>query len=192
MPVPQAATTALPAPRPELVRPSEAAKPYTPAKTMEATTAARTSFVVLVVFRNLRMSKSPWSRSYRPDRVVRYSGDRRCAYEMRCARGMSFVSAGVTRKGDGWIERAHLVDERGEPVGNLRIFELEHVLGVQLTGMREVEAADEDRVVGNRHLRVHVVVHGARRVRRRDLAGEGRAGERRPQQRRLPLRIPVL
>src|SRR5262249_60548314 len=59
MPVPQDATTALPAPRPELVRPSEAAKPYTPAKTMEATTAARTSFVVLVLYRILRMSSAP-------------------------------------------------------------------------------------------------------------------------------------
>ena len=76
-------------------------------------------------------------------------------------------------------------------VGERGVGDLEHVLGVQLARVREVEAADEDDVVGDRDLRVHVVVDGARRVRRRVLAGEGRARERRPQERLLPRRVAV-
>ena len=69
--------------------------------------------------------------------------------------------------------------------------ELEHVLGVPLTGVGEVEAADEDRVVTDRQLRVHVVVDARRRVRRRALAGERRGSQHRLQRRRLPLPGPV-
>src|SRR5215471_18681953 len=93
---------------------------------------------------------------------------------------------------DRGIATADLVDESREPVGERWILELEHVLGVQLARVGEVEAADEDAVVRDRDLRVHVVVHRAGGVRRGDLAGEGRSGERRPQQRRLPFCVPVL
>ena len=66
-----------------------------------------------------------------------------------------------------------------------RVGELEHVLRVHLARVREVEAPEEDRVVHDRHLRVHVVVHRARRVRRRHLSRERRARQHRPQQRAL-------
>src|SRR3954453_22545180 len=198
MPVPQEATTALPAPRPDDERPSEAAKPYTPAKTMEATTAAKTSFVVLLLYRIFRMSILLWSR-FVPAGPL--SGDQRigerpmnpgvrevCAsYEPECPEK---GARGSDR--DRGVAPAHFVDEPGQAFGELWILKLEHVLGVQLAGVGEIEAAHEDGVVGHGHLRMHVVVHRARGVRRRDLAREGCAGERRTQKRRLPLRVAVL
>ena len=87
---------------------------------------------------------------------------------------------------DGRIVRANLVDERGQPIRERGVLDLEHVLRVRLAGVREVEAAEEDGVVADGHLRVHVVVHRARRVRRRALAGERRGREHGPQRGRLP------
>ena len=65
---------------------------------------------------------------------------------------------GIPRRGSSSMNAGEAVGERG-------IRDLEHVLGVQLAGVGEVEAADEDDVVGDRHLRVHVVVHRAGAVR---------------------------
>ena len=56
------------------------------------------------------------------------------------------------------ITRPDRVHEGGHPLGERRVVDLEHVLGVQLAGAREVERADEDGVVGDCHLRVHEVV----------------------------------
>ena len=60
------------------------------------------------------------------------------------------------------VARADRVDERGHPVGELGVAELEHVLGVHLARAREVERAGEDGVVGDRDLGVHEVVDGVR------------------------------
>src|SRR6266542_3209872 len=71
------------------------------------------------------------------------------------------------------------------------VLDLEHVLGVLLAGVGEIEAADEDVVVADRHLRVHVVVHGAGRVRGRPLAVEVAAVHQEQEGRLLPRRVPV-
>src|ERR1700704_4425143 len=84
------------------------------------------------------------------------------------------------------IARTDAVDERRKLVCERLVGDLEPVLGVSLAPLRKVEAADEDDVVSDRDLGMHVVVHGAGRVRRRVLAGERRAYERRTQQRLLP------
>ena len=70
------------------------------------------------------------------------------------------------------VAGADRVDERRHPLGELRVVELEHVLGVHLARAREVERADEDGVVGDRDLGVHEVVDGGRAPRRRGLARE--------------------
>ena len=54
--------------------------------------------------------------------------------------------------------------------GQRRLADLEHVLGVQLAGAREVERAGEDRVVADRDLGVHEVVDRVGRPRGRALA----------------------
>src|SRR3954451_24716189 len=57
---------------------------------------------------------------------------------------------------------ADRVDPRGELLRERGVLDLEDVLRVHLAGVREVERADEDRVVGHRDLRVHEVVHRPR------------------------------
>ena len=69
--------------------------------------------------------------------------------------------------------------------------DLEHVLCVLLAGAREVEGAGEDDVVGDDDLRVHEVVHRARPVGRRRLAGEV-AADHPLEQWQLPRDIAVL
>ena len=64
------------------------------------------------------------------------------------------------------------VDERRHPLGQLRVVQLEHVLGVALARAREVERADEHGVVGDRDLGVHEVVDRGRPPRGRVLARE--------------------
>ena len=89
------------------------------------------------------------------------------------------------------VARADRVDERRHPVGQLGVVELEHVLGVHLARAREVERADEDGVVGDRHLRVHEVVDRRRAPRRRGLARERQQAEGLREQRDLPCRAAV-
>src|SRR5258705_12751867 len=89
-------------------------------------------------------------------------------------RARTALPKGVRLDVDSGIVRPDSVDERGEAVGQRGIRDLEHVLGVLLAGVREVEAADEDDVVGDGDFRVHVVVHSAWGVRGGVLAGEGR------------------
>src|SRR5436309_3533505 len=72
--------------------------------------------------------------------------------------GFPLTRGFTSSKRYGRVPRAHVVDEGGEPFGELRVLELEHVFGVQLARVGQVEAADEDRVVGDGDLRVHVVV----------------------------------
>src|ERR671915_187091 len=70
--------------------------------------------------------------------------------------------------------------------------DFEHVLRVLLARAREVEAARENDVVGDGHLRVHEVVRRSFGLPgRRRFAGEGR-GKRTLQQRKLPGDVPVL
>ena len=76
------------------------------------------------------------------------------------------------------IARPHGVHEPGQALGQCRVVDLQHVLGVLLARVGEVERAEEDDVVGNRQLRVHVVVDGARAPRRRALACEARPRRR--------------
>ena len=71
------------------------------------------------------------------------------------------------------VARAQLVDHAASRSASARVGDLEHVLGVLLARAREVERAEEDGVVGDRHLRVHVVVD-ARRARRASSACRGR------------------
>src|SRR5205807_3130434 len=76
-----------------------------------------------------------------------------------------------SRQRSARVERSDLVDEGGKPDAELGVVQLENVLRVHLTRVREVEAADEGDVVGDGDLRVHVVVDAARAVGRRALAG---------------------
>ena len=76
----------------------------------------------------------------------------------RRSRGARRAASGSTRR----IARAELVDPGREPVGELRVRDLQHVLGVLLARPREVERAEEHGVVGDRHLGVHVVVDARR------------------------------
>ena len=71
------------------------------------------------------------------------------------------------------------------------VADLEHVLRVHLARVREVEAADERDVVGDRDLGVHEVVHGVRRPLGRRLAGEPGDLEEAAKRRHLPARVPV-
>ena len=65
---------------------------------------------------------------------------------------MCFVSTGIPRKGDGWTAQTWTAGSARVPRRRTRrggrraaaSVELEHVLGVQLAGVGEVEAADED------------------------------------------------
>src|SRR5262245_53471288 len=88
--------------------------------------------------------------------------------------------------GCGRIAGADAVDEGGEPVGKLGVRDLEDVLRVLLARVREVEAAEEDDVVSDRDLRVHVVVHRALGPWRRPLAREQSGLEDALEQRDLP------
>src|SRR4029077_10563374 len=105
---------------------------------MEATTAARTIFVALVVFRILRMSMLLWSRSYRPDLLP--GSQRIVGAPMKpgiCVVCTSYQSesperGGPPSDGDRGVAGAHLVDEARQAVGELLVLQLEHVLGVQL------------------------------------------------------------
>src|SRR5262245_32420309 len=67
-----------------------------------------------------------------------------------------------------------LLAEGGEAVGEAAVLDDEQVLRVLEAPAREVVAADERHVVGDHHLRVHVVVHGPGPVGGRALAGEAR------------------
>ena len=58
------------------------------------------------------------------------------------------------------VESAHLVDEAASCSASSGICDLEHVLRVQLARSRQVEAPQEDRVVGDGQLHVHEVVVG--------------------------------
>src|SRR5215204_3869889 len=72
------------------------------------------------------------------------------------------------------IQRPDLVHVGREPLGEGRVVELEYVLRVLLARAREVEAADEDDVVGDGDLGVHEVVRRPLRLpRSRRLPGEG-------------------
>src|SRR5437763_9711171 len=62
-------------------------------------------------------------------------------------------AARITRRFMPRIPSPQVVDVSGEPFGDFRITELEHVLRVRLAGVGEVEAADEDRVVADGQLR---------------------------------------
>src|SRR5207248_463663 len=70
--------------------------------------------------------------------------------------------------------------------------DLQHVLRVLLAGVGEIEAADEDDVVTDDDLGVHVIVHGAGGIGRRMLAGEVPALQDETERRRLPRSVPVL
>ncbi len=96
-----------------------------------------------------------------PRRLRDPDGLRRCRRDRRHR---------LLRHGSARVARPHRVDERRHPVGQGGIVDLEHVLGVHLAGAREIERADEDRVVGDRHLRVHEVVNRLRPPGRRALA----------------------
>ena len=89
------------------------------------------------------------------------------------------------------IARPDRVDERRHPLGERRVVDLEHVLGVPLARAREVERADEHGVVGDRDLGVHEVVDRGRPPRGRVLAREREQRERLGEQRDLPGRDAV-
>ena len=89
------------------------------------------------------------------------------------------------------IQRADLVDEHRQPLGDLCVTDLEHVLGIHLARVREVEAADERDIVGDGDLRVHEVVHRVGSPLRRRLAGEAGGFEETAERRDLPARVPV-
>src|ERR671934_842165 len=84
------------------------------------------------------------------------------------------------------VTRRDLVDVRRARVRDGLAFDLDHVLGVALTAVREVEAADVDVVVGDEDLRVHEVVHSPDRVGRRALGAEPRRGRDAVERRDLP------
>src|ERR1700736_65691 len=73
--------------------------------------------------------------------------------------------------------------------------DLDHVLGVLLTAVREIEATRVDVIVGDQDLGVHEIVDSTYRVRRRALRAELRrsddAVERRDLPRRRRLRAPL-
>src|ERR1700693_4387267 len=73
-------------------------------------------------------------------------------------------------QGDCGVVAADLVNICGQALGERWIRDLEHVLRVELAGVGEVEAPDEDEVVGDRHLCVHVVVDRPRTIGCRPLA----------------------
>ncbi len=118
---------------------------------------------------------------------------RRAAAFLTLARYASGRSAACPIRGQRHerIERSNLVDECGEPVRDCRVLDLEHVLGVELAGVREVEAADERDVVGDSHLGVHEVVHRVGRPLGRGLPGERGALQEPPEHRHLPARVAV-
>ena len=70
------------------------------------------------------------------------------------------------------IARVHLLAERGTPVRECPVVDLEQVLGVHLARVRAVVGAGEHPVVAHDDFGVHVVVQRARRVGRRSLRGE--------------------
>ena len=107
------------------------------------------------------------------------------------ARRQGIQLRGVGGDGDRRVAPAHVVDEGRHPLGQPGIGDLEDVLGVLLARARQVERADEDDVVGDRDLGVHVVVDRARRVGRRDLARPRQSGEHAREQRPLPGRVLV-
>ena len=96
------------------------------------------------------------------------------------------ASRGPPRPGSRPDSGPHAVHEPGQALRQRRVVDLQHVLGVLLARVREVEAAEEDDVVGDGDLRVHVVVHGARAPRRRALAGEAARPDHAEEERELP------
>ena len=65
-------------------------------------------------------------------------------------RQLTRMGDGVRLEVDGRVPRADFIDEKRQAVGQIRIGDLEDVLGVQLAGVGQVEAADEDDVVRDR------------------------------------------
>src|ERR671915_1062393 len=86
-----------------------------------------------------------------------------------CSNSSRTANGDVLLEHNGRVAGADTVDERGEAIREVGVLDLEHVLGVALAGTREIEATEEDEVVGHRDLRVHEVVYapfGLPRIRR--------------------------
>src|SRR5918999_1701304 len=92
----------------------------------------------------------------------------------------------IARRGHRVVAFPDLVDVTREPVRQLGVLQLEHVLGVALARARQVERAGEDPVVRDRDLRVHEVVRRLRGVARGGLAAEVGVLEHRAEDRDLP------
>src|SRR6185437_2741943 len=96
--------------------------------------------------------------------------------------------------GSGWglrrrrpaIPGGHLVDVADAELRYGVAFDLEDVLGVLLTAVREVEAAGVHVVVGDQDLGVHEVMHGPGGVRGRALGAEAGGADDRLEGRDLP------
>src|SRR5262245_29093112 len=73
--------------------------------------------------------------------------------------GLTARSAGLRLSGAEPIPLDQPVHVLGERVSDGGALDLEHVFGILLAAVGEVEAADEHGVVGNEALRMHEVVH---------------------------------
>src|SRR5256886_9413917 len=84
------------------------------------------------------------------------------------------------------ITSGDAVDVGHAYIGHVRALDLDHVLGVALAAVREVEAADVDVLVGDQDLGVHEIVHGVLRVGDGPLAPESRGTDHCVEGRDLP------
>src|SRR2546423_4095758 len=92
---------------------------------------------------------------------------------------------------DGRVRGPDSVDKSRHLLGQGGIRDLEDVLRVLLAGVGEVEAPDEDDVVGHGHLGVHVVMDGPWEVGSRALPRKGGSRQHGTEQRLLPAGVPV-
>src|SRR5438105_2998035 len=79
-------------------------------------------------------------------------------------------------QGSPAVTRRDLVDVSDALIRDRRALDLEHVLGVVLSAVREIEAAHVHVVVRDQDLGVHEIVHSPLSVRRRALRPERRGG----------------
>jgi hypothetical protein len=110
-----------------------------------------------------------------------------CVLMIRCSPSAAAFSraAAPTPGGSRAVPGRDAVDEPRERIGGRRIVDLHHVLRVPLARAREVERADEARVVADHDLRASRP--GLRRATTAwTVAGERRALDDRPQERDLP------
>src|SRR5438309_4673842 len=84
------------------------------------------------------------------------------------------------------VTRGHAVDVGRAHIGHLSVLDLDHVLGVALAAVREIEATDVDVPVRDQDLGVHEIVHGVLRIRNGSLAPESGGADRRVEGRDLP------